>query len=136
MLIIYQRVGEMMSIFMALVSLLFLQARAEVGESKRYQLRTGAKISTVNPTSQLQIQDQLHTQTLKDLQLREQVQQHLRTSIKNYNPGQYTIISQNGKIILQGNVSTQQEAKQIEKEILEVHGVTYVRSSLATKLQD
>lgn len=104
--------------------LFFLTADAAIDVGKRAQISSGAQ-------SVLSVKELLHLQTISDVQLKELVQQQLRSQIKNYDPGKFKISSQNGNVIIEGDVHNQLEADLIEKTVLQVKGVEHVKNYLA-----
>lgn len=93
-----------------LVSSLFLTAQAAVD--------AGVKVGYDNSI--------LLQQTPMDLELNKNVQQHLRSTIVNYNPNKLTIYSQNGIVTLKGTAASHAEADRIRSEVAQVPGVKNV----------
>lgn len=104
---------------------LFLTAQAAV-DAKR-----GLSAPNQMP---LQTTPQLYVPNSLDLRLKENVQQQLRTSVRNFDPNRITVLSQNGEITLKGVVKTREEAAELEREVLRVTGVTQVRNNLVLSL--
>lgn len=104
---------------------LFLTAQAAV-DAKR-----GLSAPNQMP---LQAVPQVYVPNSLDLRLKENVQQQLRTSIRNFDPNRITVLSQNGEITLKGIVKTPEEAAELEKQVLRVTGVTRVRNYLVLSL--
>lgn len=124
-----------------LVSSLFLTAQAAVDAGKGAGGQAGTKGASTQTQSQMQnqeqmrTQDRLHMQTTADLELKDRVQQQLRTNIKNYDPNKYMVLSQNGEVTLQGIVRTREQAAEMEKEVLRVRGVSRVKNNLVVETQ-
>lgn len=104
---------------------LFLTAQAAVDAKNR-----------VGAPNQMPLQaiPQVYVLNSLDLRLKENVQQQLRTSIRNFDPNRITVLSQNGEITLKGVVKNREEAAELEKEVLRVTGVTRVRNDLVLSL--
>lgn len=77
---------------------------------------------------------QVYVTNSLDLRLKENVQQQLRSGIRNFDPNRITVLSQNGEITLKGVVKTPEEAAELEREVLRVTGVTRVRNNLVLSL--
>lgn len=82
----------------------------------------------------LQALPQVYVPNSLDLRLKENVQQQLRTSIRNFDPNRITVLSQNGEITLKGLVKSSEESDLLENEVLRVTGVTRVRNDLLLSL--
>lgn len=108
-----------------LVCTLFLTAQAAVDAKK------GLGAPNQMP---LLVTSQVYVPNSLDLQLKENVQQQLRTSIRNFDPNRISVFSQKGEITLKGFVKTSEEADVLEHEVLRVTGVTRVRNSLLLSL--
>lgn len=132
------------TILVVLASSLFLTAQAAVDAGKKAQISNGqvtgqaagqvsAKVSDQDKTDAASATtlNAVQTQMNSDIQLEGRVLQQLRSSIKNFDPNKYMILSRNGEVTLQGNVKTQAEAELMEKEAIKVSGVTRVNNNLA-----
>ena len=108
-----------------IVCTLFLTAQAAV-DAKR-----GVTAPNQMP---LHAVPQIYVPNSLDLRLKENVQQQLRTSIRNFDPNRITVLSQNGEITLRGIVKSQAEAAELEREVLRVTGVTRVRNNVVLSL--
>ncbi len=102
---------------------LFLSAQAAVDAGR----------GATNQMPQLSV-PQVYVPNSLDLQLKERVQQQLRTSVRNYDPNRITILSQNGVVTLKGVAKTQAEAANLEREVLKVSGVAQVKNSIVLSL--
>ncbi len=113
---------------------LFLTAQAAV-DSGRYGPNSAVKAPNQMP-KQLSIQGStdVYLPNTLDLQLKDRVQQQLRTGIQNFDPNRVTILSQNGEITLKGIVNSSDEADAIENEVKQVSGVTRVQNKLLLSL--
>lgn len=108
-----------------IVCTLFLTAQAAVDAKK------GLGAPNQSP---LLATPQVYVPNSLDLRLKENVQQQLRTSIRNFDPNRITVLSQNGEITLKGVVKTSEESDKLEHEVLRVTGVTRIRNDLVLSL--
>lgn len=116
----------------------FLTAQAAVDSGKSIKsinsVPTGPTKNQMPSQINSQLQDQVYIPNSLDLQLKERVQQQLRTSLKNYDPNTITILSRNGEVTLKGIVRNPEEAAEMEKEVLRVSGVSRVKNNLVLSL--
>lgn len=111
------------TILSILMGTFFLTAQAAVDAG-----RTAPNQMPVLPNTQVYVPNSF------DLQLRDRVQQQLRSSVRNYDPNRITILSQNGEITLKGIVKSREEADQLERETLRVTGVSRVKNNVVLSL--
>lgn len=119
--------------YLALVAVcsLFITAQAAVDATKKVQFDSDMQVTLKKiPKSvynnRAQVQDKLQIEVTEEYQLKERVQQQLRSSIKNYDPSRFKISNQNNVIIIEGTVRNNAEAEQLEKVALQVKGVKQV----------
>ena len=85
---------------------------------ERLEVIFDAKRGTSAPNQMpLQALPQVYVPNSLDLRLKENVQQQLRTSIRNFDPNRVIVLSQNGEITLEGVVKSPEESNEIEKSV-------------------
>lgn len=114
------------SLFPILICSAFLTAQAAV-DAGRDPVRN--QMPSMN-----NLREQIYVPNSLDVQLKERVQQHLRSSLRNYDPNKVTILSQNGEVTLKGVVKTAEEAQEMEREVLRVNGVSRVNNNLVLNI--
>ena len=141
------------SIFIVLVSSLFLTAQAAVDAAKKNQIEAQVRPQVAAQQAAAQINEQKTVQTdqsntstiagtvvqpqmTADLQLEGRILQQLRSNIKNFDPSKFMILSRNGEVTLQGNVKSQVEADQMENIAIKVSGVTRINNNLAVNVSN
>jgi hypothetical protein len=89
-----------------------------------------AQIPMVPPPYQMAT---LPPQTAADQQLTAKVQKTLKAKLGNYNPEKNMIVSQKGSVILQGKVSSPEEAQKIMQVVSKISGVSKIHNKMVVQ---